>query len=98
MSSVELGPCVFGEIGQLKGRAEGIRAPHTGSALWLGLGGNMQTRIVLGPRWRLNVDAGAVVPHSRRRFLVRTDGGAIAAHRVAPAALRLGLGIAYVFE
>jgi hypothetical protein len=95
--SLELGPCVWGELGELRGRAEGIRRPFAGSALWLALGTALQSRFALGPHFKLDADAGLIVPHARRRFLVQSDQGTLAVHRVAAAALRFGLGISYEF-
>jgi hypothetical protein len=95
---VELGPCALGELGELRGEAEGIRQSSPRSALWLAIGAAVQSRLALGTHWAAVLDAGLVVPNARRRFLLLTDAGTLSAHRVAPAALRIGFGVSYEFQ
>jgi hypothetical protein len=95
---VELGPCGLLELGTLRGRVHGIRLPHSADALWLAVGAGARGRFALGGAWGLVADAGAVAPLARQRFVVQTDGGSLSVHRVAPVAIRFGLGMAYEFK
>ena len=97
LGDLELGPCAFGEIGRTSGEARGIAKPLDGSALWLALGLLAQARVALGSHFNLLVEAGAALPGTRRRFLVRTDNGDVSLFQATAVSPRFGLGISYEF-
>ena len=95
---IALAPCLFLDLGELRGAGTRIDNEGTGSTIWVAPG--VLGRVALEPFRSLSffVEAGGFVPLNRPTFYFETrDGGTEPVHEVPPFGLTGAIGVAGYF-
>jgi hypothetical protein len=90
LSSIKLGLCFAGELGELSGSGIGTATPSDQHSFWAALGDSAELRLPLAGKLALVLDAGVVIPLLRPRFVIPGVGDVF---RSGVIAARFGAGL-----
>jgi hypothetical protein len=93
-----LSPCVAGELGELTLATHAIRVPVTSEITHAAAGGGLRAEYRLAGSLEASLQALALAPFERARWLLQTARGDVEVFVAAPMAIRIAAGMAYVFE
>jgi hypothetical protein len=93
-----LSPCVAGELGELTLATHAIRVPVTSAITHAAAGGGLRAEYRLAGPLEASLQALALAPFERARWLMQTARGDVEVFVAAPVAIRIAAGMAYVFE
>jgi len=93
-----LAPYGVVELLRLRISTTGISDPDSAAATSVGLGPGLHGSYRLTHELRVTADTCAILPLTRARWLVRTEGADYAVHSTSTATFRAALGLAYGFR
>lgn len=95
LSILRLSPCVGLELGSLRAEGRGLDVPVTEARFWSAAHVLGRARLSATPRLFVELEIGAVVPLTARRFLVDTPPLEVFATPAIAVAGALGLGVSF---